>query len=64
VPEEKALFDASWTLRLVVARIEQASRELEVGPEPADEASREAAAARLDARAAEIESVLKERARR
>jgi uncharacterized membrane protein YccC len=55
-PEEEALRAAGWTLRLVVARIEEAGRELEGVRAPGADAEHDAVAARLDERAAELEA--------
>jgi uncharacterized membrane protein YccC len=54
-PEEEALRLASWTLRLVVARIEQARRELAGAIAPPSAAERNAVAAGFDAGAAELD---------
>ncbi|MCU1279923.1 MAG: hypothetical protein JWM53_3469, partial [bacterium] len=55
-PEEEALRLAASTLRLLVARIDQARRELDSGaPAPGADTERAAVAARLDNQAAEVE---------
>ncbi len=54
-PEEEALRIAAWAIRLVVARIEEARRELAGEVAPGAEAERAAVAARLDERAVELD---------
>jgi hypothetical protein len=61
-PEEEALRAAAWTLRLVVARIEDARRELQELPVPGAQTARDGVAAQLEARADEIERTRRRKA--